>query len=59
MIAGVLPRPTPPCPFLVNEQAMAAIVLWASGQFDTATIAVLLSCREDQVVRTLHAAKGR
>ena len=43
--------------FLVDNQAVAAIVLWASGQFDTQEIAELLHVREDAVSRTLHMAK--
>lgn len=43
--------------FLTGDQAMAAIVLWASGQFDTAAIAALLSVREDAVWRTLHETR--
>lgn len=40
--------------FLSGDPAMAAVVLWASGQFDTSQIAALLSVREDAVYRTLH-----
>jgi len=36
---------------------MAVIVLWSSGQFDTAEIAALLHVREDAVYRTLHTAR--
>lgn len=43
--------------FLFGDQAMAACVLWASGMFDTADIARLLSVREDAVWRTLHMAR--
>ncbi|RWF41606.1 MAG: hypothetical protein EOS46_27830 [Mesorhizobium sp.] len=43
--------------FLRDEQALAAIILWGSGQFDTADIAKALQCREDAVYRTLHMAK--
>lgn len=43
--------------FLVDDQAAAAIVLWASGRFDTTDIARLLSVREDAVYRTLHMAR--
>jgi hypothetical protein len=32
-------------------------VLWNSGHFDTLDIAKVLACKEDQVVRTLHAAR--
>lgn len=43
--------------FLLDNQAIACVVLWASGQFDTAEIAGLLRVREDAVYRTLHAAR--
>lgn len=43
--------------FLMDDQALAAVVLWASGQFDTADIATLLRVREDAVYRTLHVAR--
>ncbi|MCH4560365.1 hypothetical protein [Mesorhizobium jarvisii] len=43
--------------FLRDEQALAAIVLWGSGQFDTVDIAKALQCREDAVYRTLQMAK--
>lgn len=43
--------------FLRDEQALAAIVMWASGQFDTAGIAKALHCREDALYRTLVLAK--
>lgn len=39
-------------------QAIAAIVLWNSGHFDTKDIADLLGLKEDQFVRTLHAARS-
>ncbi|TRC78535.1 hypothetical protein FJV80_24650 [Mesorhizobium sp. WSM4310] len=42
--------------YLRDEQAIAAIVLWGSGQFDTADIAKALQCREDAVYRTLQMA---
>lgn len=42
---------------VTDEQALAAIVLWNSGAFDTLDIAVLLTLNEDAVVRTLHAAR--
>ena len=49
---------TPPkSGFLVDRQAVAALVLWASGQFDTADIAKLLGTTEDAVYRTLHMAR--
>ncbi|MQB43368.1 hypothetical protein [Rhizobium sp. ICMP 5592] len=40
-----------------ERQALAAIVLWNSGHFDTADIGQLLDVREDAVYRTLHAAR--
>ena len=40
-----------------GDQALAAIVLWNSGHFDTYDIARVLRLKEDQVVRTLHAAR--
>lgn len=43
--------------FLTGDKALAAIVLWASGQFDTAAIAAVLEAKEDQVYRTLHLAR--
>lgn len=43
--------------FLVDDQAVAACVLWGSGVFDTADIARLLGVREDAVCRTLHMAR--
>ena len=43
--------------YLVDEQARAAIVLWASGQFDTKEIADVLGVREDAVCRTLRLAR--
>lgn len=43
--------------YLHDEQALAAIVMWSSGQFDTASIAKALQCREDAVYRTLALAK--
>jgi hypothetical protein len=39
-------------------KAMAAIVLWNSGHFDTKDIGDLLKLKEDQIVRTLHAARS-
>lgn len=41
----------------MDNQAIAACVLWASGMFDTAEIATLLNVREDAVYRTLAAAR--
>jgi hypothetical protein len=43
--------------YLRDEQALAAIVMWGSGQFDTVDIAKVLQCREDAVYRTLQMAK--
>lgn len=42
---------------LFDNQAIAACVLWASGQFSTREIADLLSVREDAVWRTLYMAR--
>lgn len=42
---------------LFDGQAIAACVLWASGQFSTKEIADLLSVREDAVWRTLYMAR--
>lgn len=41
-----------------DRQCMAIILLWRHGQFDTLDIAELLGLGEDQVSRTLHAARG-
>ena len=43
---------------LDDLQAMASIVMWQSGHFDTFEIASALHVREDAVVRTLHAARN-
>ena len=43
--------------FLTDDTAMAAVILWASGKFDTSEIAKLLSVREDAVWRTIHMAR--
>lgn len=43
--------------FLSGDLAMAAIVLWSSGQFCTADISNLLTVGEDQVDRTIRAAR--
>ena len=43
--------------YLRDAQALAAIVMWGSGQFDTADIAKALQCGEDAVYRTLQMAK--
>jgi hypothetical protein len=40
-----------------EHQALAAIVLWNSGHFDTVDIGKLLDLKEDAIVRTLHAAR--
>ncbi|MEI2299320.1 hypothetical protein [Ensifer sp. MJa1] len=41
-----------------ERQALAAIILWNSGHFDTQDIAdVLGGVGEDAVCRTLHAAR--
>lgn len=45
------------CSFLAGEKALAAVILWASGQMDTASIAEVLEVREDAVYRTLHATR--
>lgn len=37
--------------------ALAAIILWRSGQFDTYDIATVLEVPEDAVCRTIHAAR--
>lgn len=42
---------------LDERQALASIVLWNSGAFDTKDIADLLEVKEDAVWRTLHAAR--
>ena len=43
--------------YLTDDKARAAIVLWASGQFDTLEIAGVLGVREDAVCRTLRLAR--
>ncbi|MGH6865454.1 MAG: hypothetical protein ACREDO_04610 [Methyloceanibacter sp.] len=43
--------------FLTGDQALACIVLWGSGRFDTLEIAKLLSVGEDAVCRTLRFAR--
>lgn len=40
-----------------DRQALAAIILWNSGHFDTHDISVVLGVGEDAVCRTLHAAR--
>jgi hypothetical protein len=42
---------------LDERQALAAIILWNPGHFDTLDIAQVISCGEDAVCRTLHAAR--
>lgn len=46
-----------PSGYLVDDIARAAIVLWASGQFDTQEIATILHVREDAVCHTLRLAR--
>ncbi|RWK94521.1 MAG: hypothetical protein EOR53_18090 [Mesorhizobium sp.] len=43
--------------WLTGDAALAAIVLWSSGQFDTSAIAAVLTVREDAVCRTLAMAR--
>lgn len=43
---------------LSGNAGLAAIVLWASGQFDTKSIADVLDVREDAVSRTLHMSRS-
>ena len=40
-----------------ERKALAAIILWNSGNFDTLEIAEALHVAEDAVYRTLHAAR--
>ncbi|MDI7864320.1 hypothetical protein MRS76_20485 [Rhizobiaceae bacterium n13] len=40
------------------QKALAAIILWASGHFDTFDIGTVLDVPKDAVCRTLHAARG-
>lgn len=40
-----------------ERQALAAVIIWKSGHFDTLDIADVLGCGEDAVCRTLHAAR--
>lgn len=42
---------------LDERQALASIVLWNSGHFDTKDIADIMQVKEDAVWRTLHAAR--
>lgn len=46
-----------PSGFLTGDKAVAAIVLWASGRFDTLSIAEVLDTRENAVCRTLRLAR--
>ncbi len=39
------------------QQALATIILWNSGHFDTLDIAQVLGLAEDAICRTLHAAR--
>lgn len=41
-----------------DRQVIAMVLLWRHGRFDTLDIAELLGLGEDQVARTLHAARG-
>lgn len=43
--------------YLLDDKAKAAVVLWASGKFDTLEISQVLSVREDAVCRTLRLAR--
>lgn len=43
--------------WLTGDAALAAIVLWSSGKFDTNSIAAVLAVREDAVCRTLAMAR--
>jgi len=40
-----------------EQAALAAIVLWNFGHFDTSEIGKLLDVKEDAICRTLHAAR--
>lgn len=40
-----------------EQTALAAVILWNSGHFDTYDIGKLLSAPEDAVYRTLRAAR--
>lgn len=40
-----------------DRQALASIILWNSGHFDTFDIGKVLDINEDAVCRTLHAAR--
>ncbi|MBZ9856734.1 hypothetical protein LB566_23360 [Mesorhizobium sp. CA13] len=53
------PAPEPnPDAVLSGQPGLAAIVLWASGQFSTLEIAQVLNFREDAVSRTLHMSRS-
>lgn len=39
------------------QKALAAIILWSSGNFDTYDLGQVLDVPEDAVCRTLHAAR--
>jgi hypothetical protein len=41
-----------------EKKALAAIILWNSGHFDTLEIGNVLDVGEDAVCRTLHAARS-
>lgn len=43
---------------LEESKALAAIILWNSGHFDTFEIGKVLDVGEDSVCRTLHAARS-
>lgn len=43
---------------LDENQALAAIILWQSGYFDTLEIAKTLRVKEDAICRTLHATRS-
>lgn len=50
-------RATGPAGFATGDKAVAVLVLWASGRFDTLSIAAVLGLREDAVCHTLHMAR--
>ena len=41
-----------------ERRAIAVLLLWQSRIFDTAEIGSLLALQEDQVSRTIHAARA-
>jgi hypothetical protein len=43
---------------VTDQQCIAILILWRHGHFDTFDIAGLPGLGEDQVSRTLHAARG-